>query len=98
MRTLAAFQADPDGFDLVIADHTMPEMTGEHRAQELRRLCPDLPIILCTGFSHQINAEKAQALGIDAFMMKPVLAPDLAAVVERVLAQWAGQPPPRRQG
>jgi CheY-like chemotaxis protein len=83
---LATFQAEPYRFDLVITDQTMPRMTGERLARELRRVRADIPIILCTGFSHVINAEKAQALGIDAFLMKPMVASDWVATIQQVLA------------
>ena len=80
-------------FDLVITDQTMPHMTGEELALELRRLRSDIPIILCTGFSHIMQAERAQELGIDAFLMKPFTMQDLARVIQQVLASRR-QPPP----
>jgi CheY-like chemotaxis protein len=95
LEALAAFQAAPDEFDLVIADQTMPVMTGELLVQELRRLRPDIPIILCTGFSYRMTPEKAQALGIDALVMKPAMMQELGVVMQRVFAQRAGQLPPR---
>ena len=70
-EALTLFQADPQAFDLVLTDQTMPHMTGEVLAQALRRLRPELPIILCTGYSPLIDAEQAQALGLDAFLLKP---------------------------
>jgi CheY-like chemotaxis protein len=96
LEALAAFRAAPDAFDLVIADQTMPVMTGERLAQELRRLRPDIPIILCTGFSYRMTPEKAQALGIDALVMKPVTTQELGMVMQRVVAQRAGQLTPHR--
>jgi CheY-like chemotaxis protein len=95
LEALAAFRAAPDEFDLVIADQTMPVMTGELLVQELRRLRPDIPIILCTGFSYRMTPEKAQALGIDALVMKPAMTQELGVVMQRVFAQRAGQFPPR---
>jgi len=86
-EALAAFQATPHHFDLVITDYTMPQMTGEVLACILRSLRPDIPVILGTGFSHTIDAEKATALGIDAFLMKPWTARDLAQTIAQVLAQ-----------
>lgn len=62
-------------------------MTGAQLAQELRRIRPDVPIILCTGFSHVMDAEKARALGIEAFCMKPLLAQDLGRMLQQVLAK-----------
>jgi len=83
---LAAFQAAPQRFDLVITDQTMPHMTGEALTLALRRVRPELPIILCTGFSHTMTIEKAGLLGIDAFLMKPLVIHDLGLAIQRVLA------------
>jgi nitrogen-specific signal transduction histidine kinase/ActR/RegA family two-component response regulator len=86
---LETFRQTPHRFDLVITDQTMPHMTGEGLARALRGLRPDIPIILCTGFSHTIDAEKAQAQGIDAFLMKPLVAHDLGLAIQQVLEQRA---------
>jgi CheY-like chemotaxis protein len=87
MEALEAFWAAPQRFALVITDQTMPQMTGEVLAQELRRIRPDIPIILCTGFSYGMHAERARALGIDALLMKPIGPQDLARAVAQVMAQ-----------
>ena len=87
VEALEAFRAAPHSFDLVITDYTMPHMTGAVLARELRGLRPDIPIVLCTGFSHTMNAQKAQALGINAFLMKPLVMRDLALTIQGVLAQ-----------
>jgi PAS domain S-box-containing protein len=84
-EALAKFKQDPHRFDLVITDQTMPSMTGEALSRELLRIRPDLPIILCTGFSHIMSAEKAKALGIKAYLMKPLAIRDLAPIVRHVL-------------
>jgi CheY-like chemotaxis protein len=68
---LDAFRAAPHRFDLLITDHTMPEMTGEALARAVRQIRPELPLILCTGFSETMTAEHARVLGIDAYLMKP---------------------------
>ena len=86
LAALETFRQSPQHFDLVITDQTMPHMTGEALACELRRIRPDIPIILCTGFSHTIDAEKAQAQGINAFLMKPLVARDLGLAIQHVLA------------
>lgn len=65
----------------------MPHMTGEVLAQELRRLCPELSLILCTGYSPLIDAARAQALGIDAFLLKPLNLHELAQTIRQVFAQ-----------
>jgi PAS domain S-box-containing protein len=85
VEALAAFRSAPQRFDLVITDQTMPDMIGETLARALRHLRPDLPIILCTGFSHSMTKEKAQAIGLDAFLMKPLVISDLALVIRQVL-------------
>ena len=90
-EALALFRTTPERFDLVITDHTMPVMTGAALAQELRRLRPELPVILCSGFSHTMNADKAQALGLDAFLLKPFLHRDLGLAVHHVLEQRRSQ-------
>ena len=84
-EALNAFRHNPQRFDLVITDQTMPGLTGEALSRELLRIRPELPIILCTGFSHIITAEKAKALGIQAYLMKPLAIRDLAPIVRHVL-------------
>ncbi len=93
VEALDVFRMAPQRFDLVITDQTMPHMTGEELALELRRLRSDIPIILCTGFSHIIHAERAQELGIDAFLMKPLAMQELARVIQQVLAPRRLPPP-----
>jgi CheY-like chemotaxis protein len=85
-EALEIFRSMPYRFDLVITDQTMPHMTGEALARELRDIRPDIPIILCTGFSHTIDAEKAAAQGIDAFLIKPLTARDLGQVIRQILS------------
>jgi nitrogen-specific signal transduction histidine kinase len=87
LEALDVFRAAPQHFDLVITDYTMPIMTGEVLAHELRRTRPDIPIILYTGFSDTTVAERARALGIDAFVLKPVRVRDLNLAIRQVLAQ-----------
>ena len=91
LKALDVFHAAPQSFDLVITDYTMPTMTGEVLAHELRRIRPDIPIILYTGFSDTMVAERARALGIDAFVLKPVRVRDLNLAIRQVLAQRMAQ-------
>ena len=84
---LKKFREKPNEFDVVITDMTMPKMTGERLAQELISIRPDIPIILCTGFSEQINEQKAKAIGIKAFLMKPLTVNQLAKTVRSVLEE-----------
>jgi DNA-binding NtrC family response regulator len=71
-EALALFRLDPSRFDLVITDQTMPEMTGVELAGEILSVRADMPIIMSTGFSHVVDADKTKAAGIKAFAMKPL--------------------------
>ena len=86
-EALELFKLEPDFFNLVITDMSMPDMTGEQLSREFMKIRPELPIILCTGFSHIISKEKAHEIGIKAFAMKPLIRKDLAETVRRVLDQ-----------
>ena len=85
IKAMEIFRAKPDKFDLVITDQTMPNMTGAALAGELVRILPGIPIILCTGFSDVITPEKAKALGIRKFVMKPIAIDKIAETIRRVL-------------
>lgn len=85
LEAFKAFEANPDKFDLVISDMTMPGMTGDKLAQRLLALKPNLPIIICTGYSDRINEESAGTLGIKGLIMKPVRKNDLVQMVRDVL-------------
>ncbi|MBS0013262.1 MAG: PAS domain S-box protein, partial [Desulfobacterales bacterium] len=87
VAALQAFAAEPNGFDLVITDMTMPGMTGDVLAQEFLKIRTDMKIILCTGYSEKISEESARKLGIARYMEKPVSFPDLAAALRAVLDQ-----------
>ena len=85
LEALKVFEEDPHRFDLVITDQTMPQMTGAELAKRLMRIRPDIPIILCTGFSEVITPEDAKTIGIRAFLMKPITAREIAETVRRVI-------------
>ena len=85
VEALELFRAKPDGFDLVITDMTMPNMTGDELAVQLIALRHDIPVILCTGYSKNISDEKATKIGIKAFTYKPIVKADLAKTVRKVL-------------
>jgi PAS domain S-box-containing protein len=93
-EALELFRSRPDRFDLVITDQTMPHLTGVELASELLKLRPDLPIILITGFSESISAEKAQSMGIKRFLMKPLMTQQLAETVRAALDDRPDLPPP----
>jgi PAS domain S-box-containing protein len=85
LEALEAFRIKPHGYDLVITDLTMPNMTGDRLAREILSIRPDIPIILCTGFSQVVSSEQARAIGIKEMVMKPLTVRNLAETVRRVL-------------
>jgi CheY-like chemotaxis protein len=87
LEALQAFRAQPDAFDLVITDMTMPAPTGIELAKELMAIRPDIRIILCTGFSEIINAKQAKEAGIREFVMKPFVARTFAQTIRKVLEE-----------
>jgi len=89
---LVAFQNEPDKFDAVITDQTMPVMTGIDLSRRFLQIRPDIPIILCTGYSSLVNEAQARAVGIKGFAMKPLTKNKLTALLRSVLSkpnhQW----------
>ena len=85
VEAIEALRSNPMKYDLILTDMTMPQMNGYNFAKNITVIRPDLPVILCTGFSDQINEEKARSVGIHAFLLKPVLFQDLANALRRVL-------------
>ena len=85
IEALELFRSKPDQFDLVITDLTMPKMTGDKLVQEILNIRPDIPVILCTGFSEKIDEKKATALGAADYIEKPVNQHDFAFKVRKVL-------------
>jgi CheY-like chemotaxis protein len=85
VEAMQLFRQEPEQFDLVIADCTMPRMTGVELAGEMLSIRSDIPIILCTGFNESINREQAVAMGIRDLMMKPISASELTKMVDRIL-------------
>jgi len=84
-QALRDFRRRPEAFDLVITDQSMPDLAGEKLAEEILRLRPDIPVILCTGYSTQVNEETAKAMGIREFVMKPFSLREIAGTIRRVL-------------
>ncbi len=82
---LELFRHKPGEFDLVITDMTMPNMTGDRLAAEMMLIRPDIPVILCTGYSKKISDKRASELGIRAFVLKPMIKKDLAKTIREVL-------------
>ena len=85
VEALEAFRNDPEKFDLVITDMAMPNMSGDKLSVELTKICPDISILLCTGFSEAMSEEKVAFLGIKGFLLKPILMKDLSQKIREVL-------------
>jgi PAS domain S-box-containing protein len=85
IEALELFRADPDQFDLVITDMTMPHITGDKLVKEVLKIRPGMPTILCTGFSEKINEEKAKEIGVREYIEKPFNRGKLSRLVRKVL-------------
>jgi PAS domain S-box-containing protein len=85
IEALEAFRHQPDRFDLVLTDLTMPNMSGVRLAKELLKIQPDTPVVLCIGYSEQIDKEAASEIGIKGFVMKPIVMKELARIIRKVL-------------
>jgi CheY-like chemotaxis protein len=86
LRALEIFHSGPDEFDLIVTDHTMPKMSGIDLSKEIRQMRPDIPIILCTGFSEKVTMAIAVDLGVE-FLMKPFSMKQIAELVRKVLKE-----------
>jgi len=82
---LEKFRNQPDQYDLVITDMTMPKLTGIQLTRAMREIRTDIAVIICTGFSDQISIERSKELGIQAFIMKPVVMGEMAKTIRNVL-------------
>jgi len=92
IEALDAFRQAPAKFDLVITDMTMPRMPGDVLARKLIAIRPNVPIIVCTGYSERINPDAAQKIGIRELVMKPVVLKDLAGIIRQVLDKGIARP------
>lgn len=92
VRALALIQNSAEAFDLVISDMTMPKMMGSQLASHVKAIHPNLPFILCTGFSKWISEGKAAEMGISELLIKPVSIKKLAETVRRVLDETKKMP------
>lgn len=72
-------------FDLIITDMTMPHLTGDILVMEIRKTRPEIPIILCTGYSSRINQESARDISINTFLNKPISKLELSSTVREVI-------------
>ncbi|MBF0375867.1 MAG: PAS domain S-box protein [Desulfamplus sp.] len=86
-EALELFMANPSAFDLIITDMTMPNMTGAKLAQKVKKIRADIPIIVSSGYTSEVNEEKARETGIAAYLMKPVSMQELGQTIRDVLGQ-----------
>lgn len=91
VEVLDLFKSNPDQYDLIITDMTMPQMTGVKLSEKLKAVRSDIPIIVCTGHSSLIDEEKAKTIGIEGFAMEPIVLRDIARVVRSVLDKGKGK-------
>jgi CheY-like chemotaxis protein len=96
IEALEAFRSNPDAFDLLITDLTMPKITGDELARQVMAIRPDIPIILTTGFSEKISEEDAKSSGIEKLIIKPITVRNLAEAISKALNKNDGKqaPPP----
>ncbi len=90
-EALKAVKADPNDFDVLITDMTMPILTGDQLAIKVKEIRPDLPVLLCTGYNEKISRKKALEIGIDDFLMKPSTLMDLAKSLRNILDNRKGK-------
>jgi PAS domain S-box-containing protein len=97
LEALALFGQDPQAFDLVLSDLTMPLLSGLDLARRLHELRPGLPVMLTTGYGDHLTPEDLQEAGVAAVLLKPAPLTELARQLRRVLAPgpsgWVRQPP-----
>jgi CheY-like chemotaxis protein len=82
---IEAFKVNPQKYDLILSDITMPKMTGDELARHIKTIQPDIPIILCSGFSNRIDELTLETLGVNAILMKPIIYSELAYTIRQVL-------------
>jgi len=85
IEALEMFKSDPGKFQLVITDMTMPNMTGDLLARRMLEIRPDIPIVLCTGYSERMSEARAREMGITAFVMKPIVIQELSKIIRKAL-------------
>ena len=85
LDALAIFQKNPDEFDVVITDQTMPGMTGSELSRRMLKIRPNIPIILCTGYSNLIDEDIAQSICIKEYVLKPFTQSKISKLLQKVL-------------
>ncbi len=90
LDALSEFHAYPDYFDIVLCDMAMPVMTGIALADKMKQIRPDIKIIICTGFSQQINKDTYHILGVDGFLLKPFKTEESLKLIRQILDKKQG--------
>lgn len=85
IEALDLFRNDPEIFDLIITDQGMPGLTGIELAKQILKIRPDIPVILCTGYSETVTRQDALKIGIKEFIIKPIIKREIAGVIRKVL-------------
>ncbi|MCG6882001.1 MAG: PAS domain S-box protein [Deltaproteobacteria bacterium] len=85
LEALEWFKTDPDQFDVIITDMTMPRMAGDRLAAQVLEIRPHMPVIICTGYSERMSEKKAEALGVRKYIEKPIELRKLASALREVL-------------
>jgi len=98
LEALEWFRADPDQFDVIITDMTMPRMTGDRLTAEVLKIRPHMPVIICTGYSERMSAEKAKGLGLCKYLEKPIDLRNLASALREVLDDGPSSAVPMQDG
>ena len=80
-----AFAKSPESFDLLITDFTMPKMNGLQLVKQIHEIRPNLPVVMCTGYSDRMDPEIAASKKIDEFRFKPVVSADMAHMASRLI-------------
>lgn len=88
LEALDLFRSHPDEFDLIVTDMTMPKMRGDQLIESVREIRPNLPVLVCTGFSRHLSEERIREMRINAVLLKPISLPELAQTVRKVLDGW----------
>src|SRR5262249_12289754 len=85
LAALDAFRATPNQWSVVVTDYMMPTLNGLQLAQEIVRIRPDLPILLCTGYADALNRDAALSAGIREFVLKPLAGRELAKLIRTLI-------------
>ncbi|MBF0242821.1 MAG: PAS domain S-box protein [Desulfamplus sp.] len=84
-EALKAFEKEPEAFDLVITDLSMPNISGTQLSEAILKISPKMPIIMCTGFSYNLTSEKIKEMGISALLTKPIIRAEISRAIREVL-------------